>query len=231
MINPLRFLWKQLGGPQISAFCQGIYEYFKYTYDSTMDYLYTLKISTATSKHLTTIGALQGLARPIVEVQTDPYSIFSTIAQPPEDNYYPHDPYRQSEHGLSDLADMSFGGLFSEVGDTATFANSYISDSIFRTILKASSASMAKPGSLAWLDDIIYALWLQQHSTGLDAPYVFDFMDAEEAAATHRGQGDLRVNIGNEVYWAQGYEIVAELSVLGKTIYYPNPTVLAEMDT
>lgn len=231
MINPLRFLWKQFGGPQISAFCQGIYEYFKYTYDSTMDYLYTLTISKATSKHLTTIGALQGLARPIVEVQADEYSIFSTIAQPPEDNYYPHDPYRQSEHGLSDLSDMSVGGLLSEVGDAATFANSYISDSIFRTILKASSNSEAKPGSLAWLDDVLYALWLQQHSIEREAPYLFDFIDAEEAASLRRGQGDLHINIGREIYWASAYEILAELRVLGETIYYPNPTVYAEMDT
>lgn len=231
MINPLRFLWKQFGGPQISAYCQGIFEYFKSTYDSTMDYLYKLKISTATSKHLTTIGALQGLARPIVEVQADAYTIFSTIAKPAEELYYPHDPYRKSDHGLSSLADPTYGGLFSEVDDTATFENKYISDSLFRTILKTSSSSLATPGSLAWLDDVMYGLWLQQHSYGVDAPYSFTFLYGTEAERVRRGQGDLQINMGRETYWAAAFEILAELQVLGRTLYYPNPTVYAVMDT
>lgn len=230
MINPIRFLWKQFRGPQISAFCQGIYEYFRYTYDSTMDYLYTLKIATATSAHLTTIGALRGLARPIVDIQADNYALFSTIARPPEEAYYPHEPYVQSEHGLSSLENINFGGMLSDIGEEASFTNCYIRDSIFRRILEASSESNAKPGSLAWLDDIIYSLWTQQHSTDAQAPYLFDFMDAEEASSMHRGQGDLWINIGRELYWASATEIIAELNVLGETLYYPNPTVYAVMD-
>lgn len=231
MINPLRFLWKQLGGPQISAYCQGVFEYFKYTYDSVMDYLYQLKIANATSSHLTMIGALQGVARPIVEVAAGRWSLFSTIARPPEDRYYPHDPYDQSEHGLSDLADMSVGGLLSEIGTETTYKNQYISDPLFRIILQASSDSRAQPGSLVWLDDVMYALWEKQHLTTMDAPYTFDFMDAAEATQHNRGQGDLLVNMGREVYWSLATEILAELQVLGRTLYYPNPTVYAVMDT
>lgn len=230
MINPITFLWRQFNGPQIKAFCQGIWLYFKETYDWNMEYWRRLSIATANEDHITTIGALHGLARPLINIQADDFALFTTV--PPEGTYYPSIPYRESPHGLSAVNNMSYGGRFSEVGDISTFNIQKLDIAMFRTILKASVKSQAKLGSLAYLDDILWGIWCAQQGTEeVAAPYTFKILQEEDLEQYYnRACGDIVVNIGRDVYWGEYNQILAEFNLLGRTVYYPTPTLYAIAD-
>ena len=230
MINPINFLWKQLNGPQITAYCQGIYLYFKKTYDDVLEYWKNFSIATANNSHLTFLGALQGIARPKLAVTGVQFFLFSEV--PAEGTYYPHIPYTESDHGLSDIhGDVSIGGKFIDIHDDPSHHPQdiiQIPPVLFRQILKSSSESKAAKGSLAWLDDVLYGLWRLEHSEEQVPDYTFRILEeADLEQFFTRSIGDLIVNIGRDSGWTYAAEVIAELRLLGKTLYYPTPTLYA----
>ena len=64
MIGPISFLWKQLNGPQITAFTKSVYNWAVDEFDRSLEYLNNLSISTANSKHLSFLGMLANFSRP-----------------------------------------------------------------------------------------------------------------------------------------------------------------------
>jgi hypothetical protein len=58
--------WQQLDGPIAGTIFDGIKGWFKRGFESTMDYFSKFSIETATGDHLTTIGLLMGIPRPLV---------------------------------------------------------------------------------------------------------------------------------------------------------------------
>ena len=66
MINPVKYFWEQFNGPQITAIVKAVYEWLKVSFDSTLDYFNGWSIKTVNGKHLTTIGILMGIGRPIL---------------------------------------------------------------------------------------------------------------------------------------------------------------------
>lgn len=222
MIAPFRFLWKQFQGSQIGAITQAIFEYLKASFDPLFDYFNTLAISSANSEHLTTIGALQGIARPLL--QLTPYSMFWFSNVPQEGTYYPSTPYATSDHGLSDFADMNYGGHFSDIED-AEKQYGYLSTPIFRAVLQGIRDSKGEAGSLAQLDDILYSIFKLLNPTQ-EPDYTIHAISDEEARTTTRSPGDIQVNLGTEELWGSSLtEVVAEVRLLGNTVYFPIPTL------
>lgn len=225
MIAPINWLWKQLRGPQISAIMRAIFDYFMETVDPLLEYWNNMDIVHANTQHLTIIGALQGIARPILYVPSVDYFWFSDV--PEEGTYYPSEPYTQSLHGLSTIEDMSKGGKFAEIEeDTSEGSYKIIGNSVFRPLLQGASKSMAAQGSLEWLDDVLYELWRTVQPFA-EPTYTFTILDAEAASGANRIPGDVKVNLGNALDWGTQLfaDLVAEINLLGTTIYYPVPTL------
>lgn len=224
MINFFSFWWRQLNGSQITAFFTATFNYIKSTIDTVMDYWNDFSIATATSAHLTLIGCWQGIARPLVSLANVAKFWFSEV--PEEGTYYPSVPYTESSHGLSAIDNMGVGGKFDEV-DPEAGAYNQINASLFRAILRASSNSKGSPGSLVWLDDVLYGMWRCYNSVD-DAEYTIKMLTLEDIATmVTRSAGDLYVNIGSESKWGDTASVLAELGVLSKTLYYPTPTIYA----
>lgn len=227
MIAPFTWLWKQFNGPQITAISTAIFSYMKTQFESIMDYWQHLSIDTATSEHLTTIGALQNVSRPLLNMTPEKYFWFSDV--PAEGTYYPSDPYNKSEHGLSDIADMSVGGKFSDIGEIQS-SWQYLSTPLFRTILQAARDSKGEQGSLVYLDDILWGLYKYLNPTATEGPYQIQILTKQDVAETAvtRSPGDIRCLLGQERLWGESFsEIVAEVDKLGESIYYPNPSMFA----
>lgn len=228
MIAPIDWLWKQFRGPQISAIANAIFEYFRATLDPILDYWNRFTIATANSEHLTIIGALQGIARPIVFVRDNKYFWFSQV--PEEGTYYPSVPYEESPHGLSSLDNIMVGGKFSDFESTQEGDYRLVSDALYRLILQSANTTKGEQGSLIWLDDMLYTIW-KRVQPSRNPTYSFTILDSESPAVTQhlRSIGDAQVDLGAERDWGEDLfaELLAEVNLLGSTIYYPNPTLYA----
>lgn len=229
MINPITFLWKQLNGPQITAICQAIWLYFKNTYDANLEYLHGLSIATAKTNHLTFIGILQGLARPLIPIPDEDKFWFTNV-----DNYgyiegygyesetwYPGHKVSidfPSKHGFAPLTNRTLGGVLSAVKDAAGY--SYIPDFIFRACLQGNSQSSGALGSLVGLDDIVFAMWRKEHSSLVPQ---YKIIWTNKWTHPLYSPGDLLLDMGVSGDWSNPYVVNAELKLLGQTVYYPIP--------
>ena len=153
MINPISFLWKQLNGPQISAICNAIWQYFKDSYDNLLDYFYNLSIANANDSHLTFIGLLQGLARPLTDIPSVKYITmgeeYGYIDDPDSPGHKIPDSQYPTPYGFSELGDeqseVARGGRF-PAEDGITDGKRYISSYVFRALLAGNAASKGALG-------------------------------------------------------------------------------------
>lgn len=228
MIAPFTWLWKQFNGPQIVAVCKAIESYMRSTWETQLNYWQHLSIDTANNKHLTLIGALQGIARPLMEIEDESFFWFSAV--PEEGTYYPSVPYRQSEHGLSDVDEMSRGGKFSDMTPIVARSKNQLSEPLYRCILQSARESEAGQGSLAYIDDVLYGLYKYLNPASDEPEYKIEMLTKEQIEFMQsRSVGDIRVNLGGETQWGEYLnQIAAEVNMLGETLYFPVPTMFAE---
>lgn len=206
-------MWRQLNGPQISAVCKAIWLYFKDTYDEILEYFNSFSIDTATDAHLTTIGIIQNMARPFTEIST---AEEFTMSEPYEyENDEPTSDY-PSYSGFATGAALE-GGLLT---DENHYISNKISDVIYRKILKVNSITEGRPGSLVALDDILIAL----HNSDIAPTYRFEFTNLTDNP--RNTPGDLIIEMGSVVAWQNAHEVYAEMLILGRTLYFPIPTLL-----
>jgi hypothetical protein len=232
MLNPISFLWQQLNGPQITAICQALFNYFKNLCDENLDYLNNLTIANANSDHLSLLGILQGLARPLVPVPdskmfwfTSPYDYVVGPGIEPEYQFPGHkipETNYPSEHGLSN-GPYGQGGVFDEVPEGTT-GYKYIPDYIFRAVLQGNTDSEGQLGGLTALDDILNAIF-QAENPGMSPMYTFVWNND-----VHSGTpGDIEVDLGTTGDWLHPYEVFAEVKLLGSTVYFPIPRILPKL--
>jgi hypothetical protein len=101
----------------------------------------------------------------------------------------------------------------------------YLSTNLYRACLGAIANSTGQLGSIVALDDMLNALWSIGNAS--EVPSYRIMFAAEDAGAYMRG--DIEVDLGSESDWYAPYEVQAEISLLGKTIYYPMPKVVVRM--
>lgn len=237
MIQPLQFVWKQFTGSQVGAVCHGVWKYFKDNYDTTLEYWRNLTIDTANNSHLTLIGILQGLARPLIPLPDEKYLLLSETYNmvpghgvlPGEDtsDWKIPDAEYPSVRGLATQEGYPFEegfGVFDEIQTIGGYQ--CVGSEIFRRILKGNSESDGYLGSLVALDDILYELWRYNHAE-IEPVYRFNWCKLE--ANPLNTPGDIIVDLGTSGDWYSGYEIAAEIRVLGRTIYYPIPRIIAKL--
>ena len=124
MIGPISFLWKQLNGPQITAFTKSVYNWAVDEFDRSLEYLNNLSISTANSKHLSFLGMLANFSRPFIRKLN--LSLFF-FTESPQSNFV---------HGFSSLEDVGVGGKVVALEQLyETMENEPLKDSVYRELL------------------------------------------------------------------------------------------------
>lgn len=218
MISPINFLWKQLNGPQITAFTKAIYNWCVDQFDSTLDYFNNLSIATAKSDHLTLFGVLANFSRPYVRSLDLTLFYFTEYAQ---SNF---------RYGFSSLENIGAGGRVVALDHVyETMRNNPLNDTFYRILLSAYSQSEGELGSLVLLDDIIEALRDSFGSQTVPPEYTFTVSDALGESDDY---GDLHIDLGNMSSWNQAESVTVSIEALTQTAYAPLPKVfVAYSDT
>lgn len=209
MIRPIDFLWRQLNGPQITAFTQGVYKWCVNQFDDLLDYYNDLKIKNANSAHLNLFGMMANFARPFIRVVDMTFFWFTTE---PEENF---------DHGFSSLENLSAGGIFSSVSRQWESEHGVpLSDAFFRRVLQAYSDSEGEIGSLTLLDDLCNTL--KEYAGTSLASYDINILTELQGVMD---VGDIQIDIGALSHWENWASVVAAIEALTKTVYAPLPRV------
>lgn len=210
-IPPLTFLWKQLNGPQVGAFCKAIFEYLRDKFDKKLDYWSNISLDTAADGYLDTLGALAGFPRAIVTT-------------------YPNDPvmFTKEYYGPGSKAGGICGFGFSDGflhgpsnGDGGRFNDMRekkiqkpIPAGTYRRALKAFSQSKGDTGSLKLLDDIMNS---QLGGGNPDNAYQFDYNTI--------APGDIVLRFFMVREWPDGTSAPFLMTELAEGPYAPTPRV------
>lgn len=216
MILPVKYLWEQLDGPQITAIEEATFEYFKQMLDTKLDYLNTIDVNTANDSHLTFLGILANFVRPVITV---PDKDFFFLTEDVEHN---------SGHGFSSISAPTVGGRLVGIEGVTTEARP-LNTEHYRMLLKAYINNEGELGSLKLLDDICYELSI------LDQPdvtpfYRFEFMEGDNIPEG-RSHGDVYIDIGGLNDWKNPMQVYAILRGLAKSAYWPVPQLFISVDT
>lgn len=214
MILPIQYLWKQLDGPQVTGIAKGIEEYWKTLFDDKLDYFNNISIDTANDDHLTLMGLLSGLIRPVIQ---EPDKIFFYFTEMVEHNF---------SHGFSDLDHPELGGgLFSKV-DKKSLQNVTLDTEYYRALLRAWDHGQGEIGSLMLLDDICAELTALD--VGGDPVYRFTIMEGDDIPVD-RAPGDVYIDMGNAEDWNNPLHVYAVLNGIGNTAYAPQPRLFISL--
>ena len=213
MITPVKYFWEQFNGPQITCIVRAVFEWIKASFDRTLDYFNGWSTATVNDKHLTTIGVLMGIGRPVLR-RIASVQFFFTSTSHGEGGH-------GSVHGFSEVGG-EIGGRFGEVEEHAG-ENEVLQADYFRALLLAIQKSEGVAGSLTLLDDIAYAMNTVNNSP-IFTHYDFTYYDS----ITGRN-GDVQLYMGNVSDWERGTYVLAALDAVINTLYKPEPTVFAEM--
>lgn len=206
MILPENYIWEQLDGPQITAIRRAIYEWCVDQTAPYFNYFNNLAIDTANSEHLSYLGILAGVPRPVIN------HIDLTLF------YFTEHLQTNFIYGFSSLADIGVGGRVTELGQVYdTTSTILLPDEPFRCILKAYADSEGEIGSLRMLDDILDALRQLFGSTA-----VYDF-NIRTTATDDRLPGDIEISLDDSTKWNQPEAIIEALRAIANTLYNPDP--------
>lgn len=215
MILPVKYLWEQLDGPQITGISNAIFQFWKEMFDDKLNYLNEFNVNQASDEHLTFLGVIANFVRPVIEVPDRDYFFLT------------EDPEHNSVHGLSDVHNRFLGGRLTDLVTGAGTAAHLLNAEYYRQLLKAFIEGGGELGSLQLLDDICFNL------SQLDLPriapfYRFSFV---EEATMDRAPGDLYIDIGTLDDWSNPMEVYAVLRGVAGSTYAPLPHVLISIDT
>lgn len=211
MIAPVNFLWKQLNGPQITAFCKAIYQWIKRELNPTLDYFNTFSIGTATDDHLTTIGTLLGIKRPIVSLAAASSFFFT------------EDKETDNERGFSEFKGGT-GGVFADI-DVTGMDSKFLGESYYRSLLQSIVSSKGEPGSLILIDDVctyLFNTYRKDDVLSYQLEHVLENNPDQKVMI-----GDIIMYIGETKYWdPYTFYIDSIISTLNSYAYNPLPQLM-----
>lgn len=213
MITPVRYFWQQFNGPQISCVLKAVFEWLKSVFDSTLDYFNDWTTDTVNDKHLTTIGTLMGIGRPVIKrVESTKFFFTATIHGEGGHN---------NIHGFSEIGGQ-VGGRFGEVEDTGGQIE-VLQENYYRAVLKAIQTSTGEEGSLILLEDIANAL-NNVNNSPIFTTYNFHWYREPEGR-----NGDVLLYMGNVTDWDRSTYVIAALQAVTRALYGPEPLLSTEM--
>lgn len=210
MIAPINFLWKQLNGPQITSVTKAIYNWVKDSFDSLLNYFNNFSITNATDDHLTTIGTLLGIKRPLVSLQAAQAFFFTEQKE------------TDSTRGFSENKG-GVGGTFAVLDSTGMDAR-YLDAPYYRHLIHSIVESKGYPGSLVLLDDVCASLYDMYRS----GEYDYKIQHILKIDKVHHDGtiGDILLYIGKIGDWTNyAYYIDSIMQVLNIYAYAPLPQV------
>lgn len=215
MITPVKYFWEQFNGPQITAICKAIFEWLKLLFDRTLNYFNGWNINTVNSYHLTTVGILMGIGRPILPPVTTT-QFFFTRTSPGGGNQH------NNVHGFSEIGG-DVGGRFEDV-TIISREKDFLQDNYYRALLKAIQESEGEAGSLTLLDDICKAI-NDVNNTPLFVNYEFSYYERPEGRP-----GDVRLFMGRVTDWEIWNYAKTAITAVTEVLYKPEPTVFVEAE-
>ena len=215
MILPIQYLWKQLDGPQVTGITKAIEEYWKQLFDQKFDYFNNLSVNTANNDHLTLLGLLSGLVRPVIQEPDATYFYFTENAEHPVD------------HGFSDLQSLEIGGRFSKI-DVKGVHNVSLDEEHYRALLRAWTTGEGEIGSLELLDDICAELTKVDIGPDVTPFYRFDFMEGDDIPSD-RAPGDVFIDMRSMTDWRNPLHVYAVLRGIGDSVYAPQPRLFISL--
>lgn len=217
MVLPVRYLWEQLDGPQVSALSDALFEYWKAVFDDKLEYFNNISVDTASDIHLTLLGLLADLVRPnISEIDTD---------------FFYFTEYSESEfsHGFSDLEDLSKGGKFGRLDTGISIHNMSLDGEHYRALLRAWISGDGDIGSLQLLDDMCNEL--TKLDLGNITPfYQFVFMSGNDIPAD-RAPGDVYIDMRSAENWNNPLHIYSVIQGIANSAYAPQPRIFVSIGT
>lgn len=218
MVLPIRYLWEQLDGPQVSALSDAMFEYWKSIFDDKLEYFNNISIETASDIHLTLLGLLSGLVRP-------------NISEPDHDFFYFTEfPENPTTHGFSDLNNLAVGGKFSKLDTGGGIHNVSLDSEHYRALLRAWVNGDGDIGSLMLLDDICNEL--TKLDLGSVTPfYRFDFMEQGPDLPSDRAPGDVYIDMRSAENWSNPLHIYAVIQGIANSAYAPQPRIFISIGT
>ena len=214
MITPVKYFWEQFNGPQVTAIVKAVFEWLKASFDRTLDYFNGWSVKTVNSKHLTTVGILMGIGRPILR-RIRGTQFFFTNSTHGENQH-------NNVHGFSEVGG-EVGGRFQEI-DPLAGEIEVLQDNYYEALLEAVQKSEGEAGSLTLLDDIANAL-NNVNNTPLFVNYEFTYY-----RAPYGRPGDVRLFMGNITDWERWTYALAAIEAVTNTLYRPEPTVFTEAE-
>ena len=212
MVLPVRYMWEQLDGPQISVISDALFEYWKSVFDDKLEYFNNISVNTASDVHLTLLGMLSGLVRPNISEADREYFYFTENA---ESNF---------EHGFSDLENPAVGGKLTKLDSGGGIHNVSLDAEHYRALLKAWVSGNGDIGSLMLLDDICNELTKLDLGDDVQPFYEFDFM-YDTPLPTNRAFGDVYLDMRSMSNWHNPLHIYAVLQGIADSAYAPQPRI------
>lgn len=212
MLHPIRFLWKQFRGPQITGIMTAVYRWMKAKLDTTLDYFNTFSIETANETHLSLIGMIIGLVRPIVDFS--PFSMFWFTDGGPLGN---------NDHGFDSIPATGFGGQFSDLQNPDTVQlHEVLPARFYRPLLKAWADYDMDGASLSFLDTVLGLIW---DSVQHGVPKAYKIMILTEIdRVQNRSYGDIVIDLGPQAAWGESVTYIrGMLEGIATTLYNPLP--------
>lgn len=216
MILPIRYLWQQLNGPQISGICKAIEEYWKTVFNNKLDYFNTLSIDTANDAHLTLFGLLSGLVRPTISEPDKEYFYFTETAE------------QGTSHGFADLDNLTVGGRLTKLDSGGGIHNVSLDTEHYRALLRAWTQGEGEIGSLELLDDICTELTKLDLGPDVEPFYRFFFMSGDNIPED-RAPGDVFLDMRSMDSWHNPLHIYAVLSGVANSVYAPQPRIFISL--
>lgn len=218
MILPIKFLWEQLNGPQITAFSQYTFEFLKSIFDDKLEYFNNVTIENANDQHLTLLGLLSGLVRPTISEADRDYFYFTEEAE------------QNSVHGFASVDDPSIGGRLGNLGEGQGTHNVSLNAEHYRALLRAWVTGEGELGSLELMDDILYELTKLDLGADVEPFYEFHFLQGEDVPEA-RAQGDVFLDLGDMADWHNPLHVYAVLRGVAESVYAPVPQIFLSIGT
>lgn len=216
MILPIRYMWEQLNGPQVSALSNALFEYWKSIFDTKLDYFNNISVETASDIHLTLLGLLSGLVRPNISEPDREYFYFT---ERPESSF---------AHGFSDLADRQTGGKLTKIDSGGGIHNVSLDAEHYRALLRAWVSGDGDIGSLQLLDDICNELTKLDLGPGEAPFYQFDFMEGDNIPSD-RAPGDVFIDMRSAENWNNPLHVYAVIQGIASSAYAPQPRLFVSI--
>ena len=226
-IDPFRFIWRQLRGPQISAIVQAVMNWCIREFSAFLDYWGNLRLSTMNTDHLSTIGILGGFPRAVVSIPDEKVFWFT-------DGLYHNNEHGYSnlyEHGPIDTSQYTntshlTGGKFSDLEEDMAATSDRLPPEVFRELYTTYVHSDGMDGSLVLLDDLTYTAWMLYQMQRMPL-YYFEILGANVGP---RNVGDIVIHLGSLRYWEDGQLVIrAVYESIERALYLPDPKLFIDM--